>query len=139
MFASTLVLLYFPPLLNCDANVEIITSQGYAIGTVCIIDDEPRESFDINERRKLTEFARLAMDEIDLAMRTRRAKERSTGEPTRPSDPSEAVPAGLRGMTAVASEAGTIDATIAGKDIKKAVEGMDDFDVVESNVTRSEE
>jgi hypothetical protein len=38
-------------------------------------------------------------------------------------------------MTAVASEAGTIDATIAGKDIKKAIEGMDDFDVVESNIT----
>jgi len=74
------------------------------------------------------------MDEIDLAMRTR-AKDRPTGESTKPSDPSQAVPAGLRGMTAVASEAGTIDATIAGKDIKKAIEGMDDFDVVESNVT----
>ena len=45
------------------------------------------------------------------------------------------MPAGLRGLTAVASEAGTIDATIAGKDIKKAIEGMDDFDVVESNIT----
>jgi len=72
------------------------------------------------------------MDEIELAMRTR---QRLSGAPTTSSDPSQAVPAGLRGMTAVASEAGTIDATIAGKDIKKALEGMDDFDVVESNVT----
>src|SRR5271154_3988086 len=138
MFASTLVLLYFPPLLNCDANVEIITSQGYAIGTVCIIDTEPRESFDINDRRRLTEFARLAMDEIELAMRTRRATEHSSGELATSSDPSQALPAGLRGMTAVASEAGTIDASIAGKDIKKAIAAMDDFEVVETAVTLTE-
>jgi hypothetical protein len=38
-------------------------------------------------------------------------------------------------MTAVASEAGTIDASIAGKDINNAMESMDDLEVVESNVT----
>lgn len=75
------------------------------------------------------------MDEIELAMRTRRANERSSGDHTTSLDPSQVVPVGLRGMTAVSSEAGTIDATIAGKDIKKAIEGLDDFDVVESNIT----
>ena len=79
------------------------------------------------------------MDEIELAMSVRRPKEQSTGEPTKSSDPSQSVPAGLRGMTAVASEAGTIDASIAGNDITKAVEGIDNFDVVESNITLQEE
>lgn len=75
------------------------------------------------------------MDEIDLATRTRQAQD--SGE-TIPTDPSASVPVELRGLTAVASEAGTIDATIAGKDVKKALEAMDDFDVVDSAMTVTE-
>ena len=116
--------------------IQIITSAGYAIGTICIIDTEPRESFDVNQRRKLTEFARLAMDEIDLAMRTRQAKGRA--EANSNADPSTAIPEELRGMTAVASEAGTIDTEKAGKNIEKAVQALDDFDVVDTAVTLAE-
>jgi len=94
---------------------------------------EPRESFDVNQRRKLAEFARLAMDEIDLAMRTRRAKNRK--EALAKLDPSTFVPSELRGLTAVASEAGTIKPAFTGKDVKRAVKALDDFDVVEAAVT----
>lgn len=72
------------------------------------------------------------MDEIDLAMRTGQANNQE--EPNAVSDPSASLPAELRGMTAVASQAGTIDATIAGKDIKRALEAMDDLDVVDTAV-----
>lgn len=71
------------------------------------------------------------MDEIELAQRARKATSLSSAE----TDPSKAVPAELRGMTAVASEAGTIDASIAGKDIKRAVQGIDDMELVESAMT----
>ena len=94
---------------------------------------EPRESFDVNQRRKLAEFARLAMDEIDLAMRTRRAKNRK--EALAKLDPSTSIPHELRGLTAIASEAGTINPTFVGKDVKRAVKALDDFDVVETAVT----
>jgi hypothetical protein len=76
------------------------------------------------------------MDEIELAMRLRDAKDRAKGAPVPES--SDSVPAALLGMTAVASEAGTIDASIAGKDIKNVLKGMEEFDVVESAVTLAE-
>jgi hypothetical protein len=76
------------------------------------------------------------MDEIDLAMRMRQAKPRGAVIPV--SDPSTSVPVELRGLTAIASEAGTIDASIAGKDVKNALEAMDDFEVMDSAVTMAE-
>jgi hypothetical protein len=75
------------------------------------------------------------MDEIELAMRTREHKDRQEAA----NDPSKSVPAELRGMTAVASEAGQIDPSIAGKDINKGLQAMEDqFDVLESAVTLAE-
>jgi len=103
-----------------------------------VIDTEPRESFDVAQRRKLTEFARLAMDEIELAMKTRETKERSETTPTETRDSSHPIPPQLRGMTAVASEAGTIDPVKAGKDINSAVKSLEELDVVETAVTLSE-
>ena len=90
----------------------------------------------MKQRRKLTEFARLAMDEIDLAMRTRQAKDRA--EANSNADCVTDIPDGLRGMTAVASEAGTIDTDKAGKNIEKAIQVLDDFDVVDTAVTLAE-
>jgi hypothetical protein len=73
------------------------------------------------------------MDEIDLAMRTRRAKNRK--EALAKLDPSASVPSELHGMTAVASEGGMINAVRSERDLKRAVKALDDFDVVETAVT----
>jgi hypothetical protein len=74
------------------------------------------------------------MDEIELAQKMQLAKNRKEKESTVQEGPSDLVPSGLRGMTAVASEAGTINASMAGKDVERKLEKMDEFDVVESNV-----
>src|SRR5271169_5446944 len=84
------------------------------------------------------------MDEIELAMKERAVKSaQAAKEQTLQTGHEHAhhhIPEGLRGMTAVASEAGTIDASIAGKDIKRAVEGvLDEMDVVESNITLADQ
>src|SRR5579864_8588778 len=76
------------------------------------------------------------MDEIDLAMRTRQAKDRA--EANSNADCVADIPDELRGMTAVASEAGTIDTDKAGKNIEKAIQVLDDFDVVDTAVTLAE-
>lgn len=75
------------------------------------------------------------MDEIDLAHKIYLSKQRKAKDASVQADPATAIPSGLRGMTAVASEAGTIDASIAGKDVRKTLEQIDDLEVVESNVT----
>ncbi|OLL26772.1 hypothetical protein NEOLI_001740 [Neolecta irregularis DAH-3] len=53
-----------PPYLRFYAGSPIITPEGFAIGTVCILDLKARESFSAQARRQLSEFARIAMDEI---------------------------------------------------------------------------
>jgi GAF domain-containing protein len=51
--------------LRFYAGAPIITEDGFAIGTVCIVDKEPRE-FSKTEVEMLTSFAKTAMSEIEL-------------------------------------------------------------------------
>jgi GAF domain-containing protein len=53
--------------LRFYAGAPIITADGYAIGTVCVVDKEPR-SFSENERQMLKGFARTAMQELDFRL-----------------------------------------------------------------------
>jgi GAF domain-containing protein len=51
--------------LRFYAGAPITTNDGYAIGTVCIVDKEPR-SFTANEKEMLRDFAKTAMYEIEV-------------------------------------------------------------------------
>lgn len=51
--------------LRFYAGVPIVTNDGYAIGTVCIVDKEPRE-FSQQETEMLKEFAQTAMRELEM-------------------------------------------------------------------------
>ncbi|QSL65706.1 hypothetical protein MERGE_003019 [Pneumocystis wakefieldiae] len=53
-----------PPYFRFYAGAPIITSDGYAIGTICVIDTNARLSFTSQDQRPLSQFARMAMDEI---------------------------------------------------------------------------
>lgn len=50
--------------LRFYAGAPIITKDGYAIGTVCIVDKEPRD-FSEQEAEMLKEFAKTAMLELE--------------------------------------------------------------------------
>jgi GAF domain-containing protein len=52
------------------AGAPLVTDDGQAIGTFCVLDDDPRE-FGAEERRRLAMFAAEAMDQLSLRRRLR--------------------------------------------------------------------
>ncbi|CAE6434858.1 unnamed protein product [Rhizoctonia solani] len=55
-----------PPHIRFYAGAPLRTTEGYNIGTLCIIDDKPREEFTPRQRHTLKEFAAIVMREMEL-------------------------------------------------------------------------
>ena len=56
------------PWIRFYAGAPIVTSNGEIVGVFAVFDTQPRESFAIASRRKLMDFARLVMVELELVM-----------------------------------------------------------------------
>ncbi|PWW76847.1 hypothetical protein C7212DRAFT_351692 [Tuber magnatum] len=69
------------PYIRFYAGAPIITFDGRIIGTFSVFDDTPRDSFGVGERRKLMDFARLAMTEIENVVEERDMRSRRTPTP----------------------------------------------------------
>lgn len=50
------------------AGTQLRDSDGFALGTLCLIDTKPHTSFDQDEIERLLAFGELAMKEVDLRM-----------------------------------------------------------------------
>ncbi|MFC7478101.1 HWE histidine kinase domain-containing protein [Dankookia sp. GCM10030260] len=69
------------PYIRFYAAVPMRTPDGFALGTVCAISDEPRPGgITEAEGRWLTTLAGLAMDELELRLQARRALEAAQAE-----------------------------------------------------------
>ena len=61
------------PLVTGDPNISfyagapLVTKDGYALGTLCVIDSEPRETFSKAEQQTLLDLAATVMTEVELA------------------------------------------------------------------------
>nr|WP_320188930.1 EAL domain-containing protein [Agrobacterium rosae]MDX8332909.1 EAL domain-containing protein [Agrobacterium rosae] len=62
------------PFIRFYAGAPLVTPRGYVIGTLCIIDDMPRESFSLDDCKRLQSLARLAMDQFELKRLTEAQK-----------------------------------------------------------------
>jgi signal transduction histidine kinase/CheY-like chemotaxis protein len=58
--------------LRFYAGVPLRTSDGHNLGTLCVIDREPREEFTEQQIAQLTHLAAVVMDEIELRLAARR-------------------------------------------------------------------
>ncbi|KAG8733967.1 His Kinase A domain containing protein [Ceratobasidium sp. 423] len=55
-----------PPHIRFYAGAPLRTTEGYNIGTLCVIDDKPRDEFPPRQRHTLKEFAAIVMREMEL-------------------------------------------------------------------------
>ncbi|MGD8808600.1 MAG: GAF domain-containing sensor histidine kinase [Gammaproteobacteria bacterium] len=63
-----------PPHIRFYAG-KPLTVNGTAIGTLCVIDDKPRDAFGPEDAESLSAFAKIAEDELSLRAYTRKATE----------------------------------------------------------------
>lgn len=63
--------------LQFYAASQLRTSDGYNLGTLCVIDREPR-TLDESQTRVLTDLAALVVDELELRLAARRQARRAT-------------------------------------------------------------
>jgi len=60
------------PLVACDGGIRfyagapLMTRDGRCLGSLCVIDSEPRAGLDAEARARLTTLARMVMNEIEL-------------------------------------------------------------------------
>ncbi|QRV75076.1 protein-histidine kinase [Ceratobasidium sp. AG-Ba] len=55
-----------PPHIRFYAGAPLRTSDGYNVGSLCVIDDRPRDEFTPRQRHTLKEFAAIVMREMEL-------------------------------------------------------------------------
>lgn len=55
-----------PPHIRFYAGAPLRTSDGYNLGSLCVIDDKPRLEFTPRSRLALKEFAAIAVREMEL-------------------------------------------------------------------------
>lgn len=67
---STNPLVTGEPRIRFYAGAPLITSDGHALGTVCVIDRVPRQ-FDTEDRETLSDLAAIVMDELELRLANR--------------------------------------------------------------------
>ncbi|GBB86465.1 hypothetical protein RclHR1_01290009 [Rhizophagus clarus] len=65
------------PFIRFYAGAPLQTEDGYNIGTICVIDREPRDSFSKKDRESLKEFAKVVMRELELWTDTLRLRVRN--------------------------------------------------------------
>src|SRR5712691_10482654 len=55
-----------PPNIRFYAGCPLITREGFALGTVCVIDDEPRPPLSPDEKDALRDLAHMAVAHIEM-------------------------------------------------------------------------
>lgn len=64
-----------PPFIRFYAGAPLITREGHAIGTICVIDPKPREVFDDTDAQILRDLALGVMTEIENDARKRQMRD----------------------------------------------------------------
>ncbi len=55
-----------PPFIRFYAGKPLVTQKGIKLGTICLIDIEPRSDFSPADRKNLTDLAFLVMDRMEM-------------------------------------------------------------------------
>ncbi|MFC4637513.1 GAF domain-containing protein [Deinococcus hohokamensis] len=58
------------PNIRFYAGAPLVTPDGFTLGTLCVLDSQPRLGFTPQERQTLADLAALVVDELELRFRT---------------------------------------------------------------------
>ena len=64
--------------LRFYAGAPLVTQDGFSIGTLCLIDTQPRATFSPDQQSVLSDLAAMVMDELDLRLTARKVAEVDT-------------------------------------------------------------
>uniref|UniRef100_B8HS57 histidine kinase n=1 Tax=Cyanothece sp. (strain PCC 7425 / ATCC 29141) TaxID=395961 RepID=B8HS57_CYAP4 len=60
------------PGLRFYAGAPLLTADGFNLGTLCLLDTQPRDSLTAEQRATLTDLAAMVMDELELRLAARK-------------------------------------------------------------------
>ena len=59
------------PGLRFYAGAPLVTEDGFALGTLCLLDTKPRDALSLEQTATLTDLAAMVMDELELRLAAR--------------------------------------------------------------------
>ncbi|NHC36790.1 sensor histidine kinase, partial [Scytonema millei] len=60
------------PGVRCYIGAPLITHDGFNLGTLCLLDTQPRESFSLEQQATLNDLAAMVVDELELRLAAHR-------------------------------------------------------------------
>ena len=63
------------PYTRFYAGAPLVTSQGQIVGAFTVFDPKPKSEFGINSRRRLTDFAKYAMTDVEILVEEQHARQ----------------------------------------------------------------
>lgn len=60
------------PGVRCYIGAPLITHDGFNLGTLCLLDTQPREAFSLEQQAMLTDLAAMVVDELELRLAAQR-------------------------------------------------------------------
>ncbi|NJL38796.1 MAG: PAS domain-containing protein [Leptolyngbyaceae cyanobacterium SM1_4_3] len=68
------------PGVRCYIGAPLITHDGFNLGTLCLLDTQPREAFSLEQQAMLVDLAALVVDELELRLAARQVAQQELAQ-----------------------------------------------------------
>ncbi|AFZ30630.1 multi-sensor hybrid histidine kinase [Gloeocapsa sp. PCC 7428] len=68
------------PGVRCYIGAPLITHDGFNLGTLCLLDTQPREAFSLEQQAMLVDLAAIVVDELELRLAARQVAQQELAQ-----------------------------------------------------------